>query len=69
MVLDPSTALLTGRTAVVTGAARGIGAATAVALAHFGANVAICDREDQGDTAKAIEDAGRRVHVGTLDVR
>lgn len=69
MVLDPSAASLAGKTAVVTGAARGIGAATAVALARFGANVAICDREDQSATAKAVQDAGRTAHVGTLDVR
>lgn len=69
VVLDPSSALLTGRVAVVTGGARGIGAATAAALARFGADVAICDREDQSETAKAIADAGRKAHVGTLDVR
>lgn len=69
MVLDPSAALLGGRTAVVTGAARGIGAATAVAFARFGANVAICDREDQSETVEAIEAAGRKAYVGTLDVR
>ncbi|MDI2125082.1 SDR family NAD(P)-dependent oxidoreductase [Yinghuangia seranimata] len=69
MVLDPSAVSLSGKVAVVTGAARGIGAATAVALARFGADVAICDREDQGETAKAVEAAGRKVYVGTLDVR
>lgn len=69
MVLDPSVALLAGKTAVVTGAARGIGAATAVALARFGADVAICDKEDQSATAKAIEETGRKAVVGTLDVR
>ncbi len=34
---------LTGKTAIVTGAARGIGAAIALELADRGANVAICD--------------------------
>ncbi|MYS85860.1 SDR family NAD(P)-dependent oxidoreductase [Embleya scabrispora] len=71
MLLDPSAALLTDRIAVVTGAARGIGAATAVALARFGADVAICDREPIGlqETAKAIEASGRRTLAVELDVR
>ncbi|MCF2526285.1 SDR family NAD(P)-dependent oxidoreductase [Yinghuangia soli] len=69
MVLDASSSLLTGKVAVVTGAARGIGAATAVALARFGADVAICDKEDQSTTLKALEETGRKVYAGTLDVR
>lgn len=36
---------LDGRTAVVTGAARGIGRAIAATYARFGARLAICDRE------------------------
>jgi 3-oxoacyl-[acyl-carrier protein] reductase len=71
VLLDPSAALLTDRVAVVTGAARGIGAATAVALARFGADVAICDRESTGlqEVAKAIEATGRRALAVELDVR
>ena len=69
--LAPDAVLLTDRIAVVTGAARGIGRATAEALARFGADVAICDRDRTGldETAGAIEAAGRRVHIGELDVR
>jgi len=69
--LDASTALLTDRVALVTGAAVGIGEATAVALARFGADVAICDRDvtNLDGTADAIETAGRRVVAGELDVR
>ncbi len=69
--LVPDAVLLTDRIAVVTGAARGIGRATAEALARFGADVAICDRDLSGlsETAAVIEAAGRRVHTGELDVR
>jgi 3-oxoacyl-[acyl-carrier protein] reductase len=69
--LDPSSVLLTDRVAIVTGAAVGIGEATAIALARFGAHVAICDRDvaNLDQTADAIETAGRRVVAAELDVR
>ena len=69
--LDPDAVLLTDRVAVVTGAARGIGAATAIALARFGAHVALCDRDAEGlgATAREIEALGRRTVQGVLDVR
>lgn len=59
-----------GKVAVVTGAGRGIGAATAVALAEAGADVVISARtEDQLRTvAKQVEAAGRRAHVVTADL-
>jgi 3-oxoacyl-[acyl-carrier protein] reductase len=71
MSLTPESVLLTGRVAVVTGAAQGIGAAIATTYARFGADVAICDRDADGlaSTAKEIEAAGRRATVATLDVR
>jgi 2-hydroxycyclohexanecarboxyl-CoA dehydrogenase len=71
VTLDPSAALLTDRVAVVTGAAVGIGEAAAVALARFGAHVAICDRDVTGldATADAVEAEGRRVVAAELDVR
>lgn len=71
MVLDPSTALLTDRVAIVTGASVGIGEAIAMAFARFGAHVAICDRDvpNLDTTAGAIEAAGRRVVAAELDVR
>ena len=67
----PDSILLTGRTALVTGAARGIGRATAVALARFGADVAVCDRlgDELADTVEEITALGRRAPSAVLDVR
>jgi NAD(P)-dependent dehydrogenase (short-subunit alcohol dehydrogenase family) len=69
--LDPGAVLLTDRVAVVTGAAQGIGEATALALARFGAHVAVCDRNAEGlaSTVEAIEATGRQAHSAVLDVR
>ncbi|NQV58009.1 MAG: glucose 1-dehydrogenase [Rhodospirillales bacterium] len=47
---------LEGRVAIITGAAQGIGAAYAKALAGEGANVVLSDIQDAGDVAKEIED-------------
>jgi 7-alpha-hydroxysteroid dehydrogenase len=61
---------LTGRVAVVTGAGRGIGAASAVALAQAGADVVISARtEDQlAKVAREVEAAGRRAVVVPADL-
>lgn len=71
MTVDRSFVELTGKTAVVTGAAQGIGAAIAEALAGFGADMAICDRNVEGmqTTAAAVEALGRRAITAELDVR
>lgn len=61
---------VTGQAAVVTGAGRGIGAATAIALAQAGADVLISARtEDQlAKVAREIEAAGRRAVVVAADL-
>ncbi|MFJ3892680.1 MULTISPECIES: SDR family NAD(P)-dependent oxidoreductase [unclassified Streptomyces] len=61
---------LTGRTAFVTGAASGIGRASAVLLAEAGATVHCADRDAPGlhDTATLIKDKGGTAHVHHLDV-
>src|SRR5919199_5387001 len=61
---------LTGRAALVTGAARGLGRAIAVALARAGADVALGLRDasaDEGAVAE-IEALGRRALPLQLDV-
>lgn len=62
--------MLRGRVAVVTGGSRGIGRATAVALAGAGASVVICARHGDGlaDAATAIAAAGGTVLPVVADV-
>jgi NAD(P)-dependent dehydrogenase (short-subunit alcohol dehydrogenase family) len=59
---------LEGRTALVTGAARGLGNAIALALAHAGADVALGLR-DPSTGADQIEGMGRRALRLPMDVR
>jgi 7-alpha-hydroxysteroid dehydrogenase len=61
---------LDGRTAVVTGAGRGIGAGSAIALAEAGADVVISSRtkEQLEDVAAQIEALGRHAVVVPADL-
>lgn len=62
--------LLTGRSALVTGAASGIGRASARALAAEGARVCIADLNGEGaeQVAKEISEAGGEAFAFTVDV-
>ena len=61
---------LTGRVALVSGAAQGMGRASALALAEIGADLLITDVNEAGvqDTAETIRALGRRVVPAAYDV-
>ena len=61
---------LDGLTAVVTGAAAGIGRSCAIRLAQDGADVAVMDRNEDGlaETATTIEATGRRCVAIPVDL-
>lgn len=71
MPYGPSSILLTDRVAIVTGAGGGIGRATAVLLARFGASLAVCDRDAEGlaDAEKEVQAEGAAVLSSEFDVR
>jgi NAD(P)-dependent dehydrogenase (short-subunit alcohol dehydrogenase family) len=59
-----------GKTALVTGAASGIGRETALAFARAGADLVVCDLNERGleETATALRGLGRRVLARRVDV-
>ena len=61
---------LQGQVAIVTGAGRGIGRATALELARLGADIVIAevDQHNADTTAKLVKDLGRRAAVVPTDV-
>lgn len=61
---------LTGKVAVVSGAAQGMGQATALAMGECGADVVLVDRNREGAeaTARRIREVGRRVVVRDTNV-
>ena len=61
---------LNGKVALVTGAARGIGQATAVKLAQGGADIALCDLDQAwlSETAEKVQALGRRAETFAMNV-
>ncbi len=70
-MLEPGRILVTDKVAIVTGGAVGIGSACAVALARFGADVAVCDRDGAklDRVCGEVRACGRTALAGQLDVR
>ena len=58
---------LDGQTAIVTGAAQGIGQGIALVLSEAGANIVIGDIQDASDTVRQIEQKGGRAVAMLMD--
>lgn len=59
---------LESKVVVITGAARGLGRAYAVAMAAEGASILACDISDCGDTVAEVRAAGGRIESAVTDV-
>ncbi len=61
---------LSGRLAVVSGAARGLGKAMSIGIAEAGADLVLVDRDEEGleQTRQQIEQLGRQVVAEVVDV-
>ena len=59
---------LAGKTALVTGAARGIGAAVAKSLANAGGRLILCDQRHTTETLNSIKELGGDVRQQIADV-
>ncbi len=68
--MTPSIFDMTGRVALVTGAASGMGRAMAIALAEVGADLMLADLNAEGvqQTAEVIRQLGRRVVAARYDI-
>ena len=66
MILDQFK--LDGKTAIVTGASRGLGEAMALGLAEAGADIVLVGRSDLKAVQKKIEKLGRRVVCVNADL-
>ncbi|KFY10056.1 hypothetical protein V492_05212, partial [Pseudogymnoascus sp. VKM F-4246] len=65
----PALFSLEGRTAVVTGGTRGIGAHMAISLAEAGADIVLIQRDESNTSTKtAIEALGRKASIFTCDL-
>jgi NAD(P)-dependent dehydrogenase (short-subunit alcohol dehydrogenase family) len=62
---------LTGKVAIVTGAGRGLGYHSSLALAKYGADVVVCSRtgSELEKVATDVEQLGRRALIQSLDLR
>ena len=71
MVLALDAFRLDGKNVIVTGAAKGLGEAIALAYANFGASVFICDRDadNMEIVARRVRDLGATCVTAVLDVR